>query len=74
MDSCQSGEDRAFVVGQYEGVFPFDIYPSALVKSIMVNDIDAMETLGIYESGAEDFALCEFVCTLEEFLFSRSSS
>ena len=29
----------------------------------MINDIDAMEKLGIYEVAPEDFALCEFVCT-----------
>jgi len=29
----------------------------------MVNDIDAMEKLGIYEVIPEDFALCEVVCT-----------
>ena len=51
------------VSGQYEAVFPFDIYPVHLIKSIMVNDIDAMEKLGIYEVAPEDFALCEFVCT-----------
>ena len=44
-------------------VFPFDIYPLRLVKSIMINDIDEMEKLGIYEVIQEDFALCEFVCT-----------
>ena len=64
LDTNQNGEDRAFVVtGQYEQVFPFDIYPVHLVKSIMVNDIDAMERLGIYEVAPEDFALCEYVCT-----------
>jgi Na+-transporting NADH:ubiquinone oxidoreductase subunit A len=64
LDTNQNGEDRAFVVsGQYEAVFPFDIFPVHLVKSIMVNDIDAMEKLGIYEVAPEDFALCEFVCT-----------
>jgi Na+-transporting NADH:ubiquinone oxidoreductase subunit A len=64
LDTNQNGEDRAFVVsGQYEAVFPFDIYPVHLIKSIMVNDIDAMEKLGIYEVAPEDFALCEFVCT-----------
>jgi Na+-transporting NADH:ubiquinone oxidoreductase subunit A len=51
------------VSGQYEAVFPFDIFPVHLIKSIMVNDIDAMEKLGIYEVAPEDFALCEFVCT-----------
>jgi Na+-transporting NADH:ubiquinone oxidoreductase subunit A len=64
IDTNLNGEERAFVVtGEMEQVFPFDIYPMQLIKSIMVNDIDAMEKLGIYEVDAEDFALCEFVCT-----------
>jgi Na+-transporting NADH:ubiquinone oxidoreductase subunit A len=64
MDTNSNGEERAFVVtGQYEQVFPFDIYPVQLLKSIMVNDIDAMEKLGIYEVAPEDFALCEYACT-----------
>jgi len=59
-----NGEERKFVVtGQYEKVFPFDIYPVQLVKSIIVNDIDMMEKLGIYEVAPEDFALCEYSCT-----------
>lgn len=58
------GERRAFVVsGQYEEVFPFDIFPVQLIKAIMINDIEAMENLGIYEVIEEDFALCEVVCT-----------
>jgi Na+-transporting NADH:ubiquinone oxidoreductase subunit A len=64
LDTNLNGEHRAFVVtGEMEKVFPFDIYPMQLIKAIMVNDIDAMEKLGIYEVDAEDFALCEFVCT-----------
>ncbi len=64
MDTCNNGEERAFVVsGQYEQVFPFDIYPVQLLKSILVNDIDGMEKLGIYEVAPEDFALCEYACT-----------
>ncbi len=64
VDTNSNGEDRAFVVtGQYEKVFPFDIFPVHLVKAIMVNDIDQMEKLGIYEVTPEDFALCEFACT-----------
>jgi len=35
----------------------------ALLKAIMVEDIDAMENLGIYEIDAEDFALCEVIDT-----------
>lgn len=64
MDSNQNGEERAFVMsGQYEKVFPFDIYPVQLLKSILANDIEQMEKLGLYEVVPEDFALCEFVCT-----------
>jgi Na+-transporting NADH:ubiquinone oxidoreductase subunit A len=32
-----------------------------LLKAIIVNDIDAMENLGIYEVAEEDFALCEYI-------------
>jgi Na+-transporting NADH:ubiquinone oxidoreductase subunit A len=64
LDTNNNGEHRAFVVsGQYEAVFPFDILPVHLVKSILANDIDGMERLGIYEVAPEDFALCEFSCT-----------
>lgn len=64
LDTNQHGEERAFVVsGEYEQVFPFDIFPVQLIKAIMTNDIEAMESLGIYEVVEEDFALCEVVCT-----------
>lgn len=58
------GEERAFVVtGQYEKVLPMDIFPVHLLKSILAQDLEAMENLGIYEVIEEDLALCEFVCT-----------
>jgi Na+-transporting NADH:ubiquinone oxidoreductase subunit A len=64
LDTNLNGEDRGFVVtGELEKVFPFDIYPMHLVKAAMTEDIDSMESLGIYEVAPEDFALCEFVCT-----------
>lgn len=64
LNTNKNGEERAYVMtGQYEKVFPFDIYPVQLVKSIIVNDIEAMENLGIYEVAPEDFALCEYSCT-----------
>lgn len=64
LDTNTHGEKRAYVVtGEYEQVFPFDIYPVQLIKSIMIGDIEAMEGLGIYEVAPEDFALCEVVCT-----------
>ena len=64
IDSNMHGEERAYVVtGQYEKVFPMDIYPLQLIKAVMIEDIELMESLGIYEVAPEDFALCEFVCT-----------
>lgn len=64
LDTNLHGEHRAFVVtGEYEKVFPFDIYPVQLLKAIIVEDIEMIEKLGIYEVAEEDFALCEFVCT-----------
>jgi Na+-transporting NADH:ubiquinone oxidoreductase subunit A len=64
IDTNVNGEHRSFVVsGQYEKVFPFNIYPVHLLKAIMANDIEAQEALGIYEVLPEDFALCDFVCT-----------
>jgi Na+-transporting NADH:ubiquinone oxidoreductase subunit A len=59
-----NGGERAFVMtGQYEKVLPMDILPVQLIKSILIEDIDMMEKLGIYEVVEEDLALCEFVCT-----------
>jgi Na+-transporting NADH:ubiquinone oxidoreductase subunit A len=64
LDTNTNGEERAFVMtGQYEQVFPMDVMPQYLVKSIMYKDIEEMDNLGIYEVAPEDFALCEFVCT-----------
>lgn len=64
LDTNYNGERRAFVVtGQYEKVFPMDIYPVYLLKAVLAQDIDRMEQLGIYEVAPEDMALCEFVCT-----------
>ncbi|MEM9647875.1 MAG: Na(+)-translocating NADH-quinone reductase subunit A [Bacteroidota bacterium] len=58
-----NGEHRAFVVtGQYEQVFPMDIYPLQLLKACMVKDLDEMEQLGLYEVAPEDFSLTEFIC------------
>ena len=64
LDTNFHGGHRAYVMtGEYEKVFPMDIYPVQLIKAIMIEDIDKMEQLGIYEVDEEDFALCEYVCT-----------
>ncbi|APD07863.1 na(+)-translocating NADH-quinone reductase subunit [Flavobacteriaceae bacterium UJ101] len=63
LNTNTNGEHRAFVVtGEYEKVFPLDIYPMQLLKAILVKDIDEMEALGIYEVAPEDFALTEYIC------------
>ncbi len=64
LNANMNGEERPFVVTEeYEKVFPFDIYPVQLIKAIMVEDVELMEELGIYEVAPEDFALCETICT-----------
>ena len=63
LDTNTNGEHRAFVVtGSYEEVFPLDIFPLQLLKACMVEDLDAMEQMGMYEVAPEDFALTEFIC------------
>lgn len=64
LDTNTNGDERALVMtGEYEKVFPMNIYPVYLLKAILAKDIDKMENLGIYEVIPEDFALCEFICT-----------
>jgi Na+-transporting NADH:ubiquinone oxidoreductase subunit A len=64
LNTNMNGEERPFVVtGQYERFLPMNIHPVQLVKACMIQDIELMEGLGIYEIAPEDFALCEFACT-----------
>ncbi|MBE0637183.1 MAG: Na(+)-translocating NADH-quinone reductase subunit A [Bacteroidales bacterium] len=64
LDTNFHGGRRALVMtGEMEKVFPFDIYPMQLIKAIMIEDIEAMENLGIYEVDEEDFALVEYIDT-----------
>ena len=57
----KGGHRHMIMSGEYDSVFPMDIFPEQLVKAIIAGDIDRMEALGIYEVAPEDFALCEFV-------------
>lgn len=67
LDTNTNGEHRAFVqTGMYEQVFPLDMYPLQLLKACMVEDLDAMEELGMFEVAPEDFALTEFVCVSKQ--------
>lgn len=67
LNTNTNGEHRAFVLtGKYEEVFPLDIYPLQILKACMVQDLDEMEALGMYEVAPEDFALTEFVCVSKQ--------
>lgn len=56
------GMERPFIqTGEIESVFPMDIYPMQLLKSVIYKDFEQMEQLGIYEVAEEDYALCEVV-------------
>ncbi len=67
LNTNTNGEHRAFVVtGNYEKVFPLDIYPMQILKACMYQDLDEMEALGMYEVAPEDFALTEFVCVSKQ--------
>lgn len=69
LDSRIKGGHRHMIMsGEYESVFPMDIYPSYLVKAIITGDIDQQEALGIYEVAPEDFAPAEFVCSSKQEL------
>ena len=61
-DTNRHGDVRSFVfTGNFERVFPFDIYPLQLIKACIVGDMELQEKLGIYEVEPEDFALCEYI-------------
>ncbi|MBC8302894.1 MAG: Na(+)-translocating NADH-quinone reductase subunit A [Pelagibacterales bacterium] len=61
LDTNLNGEERAFVVtGEMEKVFPMDIFPMQLLKECMAENIDKMESLGIYEVAPEDFSLIDY--------------
>jgi len=67
LDTNTNGEHRAFVVtGNYEAVFPMDIYPLQILKACMIQDLDQMEALGMYEVAPEDFAVTEFICVSKQ--------
>ena len=64
LDTNFNGEERAFVItGEMEKVLPIDVYPMQLLKAALIEDIEKMENLGIYEVAPEDFALVDFIST-----------
>ncbi|MDR2556172.1 MAG: Na(+)-translocating NADH-quinone reductase subunit A [Bacteroidales bacterium] len=62
IDTNLNGGRRAFVLmGDFERVFPMNIYPVQLLKACITKDVEKMLDLGIYEVSPEDFALCEYI-------------
>jgi Na+-transporting NADH:ubiquinone oxidoreductase subunit A len=58
-----NGSERAMVpIGVYESVMPLDILPTQLLRSLIVGDTQASQTLGCLELDEEDLALCTYVC------------
>lgn len=56
------GSARAMVpIGLYERVFPMDILPTFLLRSLLAGDLERAEELGCLELEEEDVALCTFV-------------
>ena len=63
-DARMLGGPRSIIMsGEWESVFPFDILPEQLIKTMMAHNVERMENLGAYEVAPEDFSLCEFVDT-----------
>ena len=50
----KGGQRNMIMSGEYDKVFPMNIYPEYLIKAILCGDIDKMEALGIYEVSPED--------------------
>ncbi len=62
-DTDLNGGMRGIVpMGSYEKVMPFDLMPTFLLKSIVANDMEKAEELGVLELDEEDVALCTFAC------------
>ncbi len=63
LTTTTNGGARAMVpIGTYERVMPFDMLPTFLLRSLIVDDIEQAEELGCLELDEEDLALCTFVC------------
>ncbi|WP_040351703.1 Na(+)-translocating NADH-quinone reductase subunit A [Blastopirellula marina] len=62
--TSSEGSHRAIIpTGMYEKVMPLDIEPTALLKSLVVNDMESAQALGALELDEEDLALCSYVDT-----------
>jgi Na+-transporting NADH:ubiquinone oxidoreductase subunit A len=49
-------------LGIFERVFPFELLPTFLLRSLAARDVELAEELGCLELVEEDLALCSYVC------------
>jgi Na+-transporting NADH:ubiquinone oxidoreductase subunit A len=57
------GSRRSMVpIGAYEKVFPFELMPTFLLRSMLAGDMERSQDLGVLELDEEDLALASFVC------------
>ncbi|MYI76088.1 MAG: Na(+)-translocating NADH-quinone reductase subunit A [Acidobacteria bacterium] len=63
MTTSTHGGRRAIVpIGTFERVMPLDLMATALLRALLMGDVDRAEELGCLELDEEDLALCTFVC------------
>ena len=61
--ALQHGEERAFVDGAiYDPVMPLNIETLPLIKTLLTEEYEKSEALGLLEVAPEDFALPAFIC------------
>ena len=62
MTTSTHGSPRAIVpVGMYERVMPMDLFPTPMLRALVMYDVERAEELGCLELVEEDVALCTFV-------------
>ena len=57
----KGGERHIIMSGEYDRVFPMDIYVGYPIKAIITSDTDRQDAPGTHEVAPEDFAVAEFV-------------
>lgn len=61
--TAMNGADRAIVpIGIFEDIFPYNIMITQLLKSIVTNDTELAQQLGVLELDEEDLSLCTYSC------------
>jgi len=63
LTTAAHGDHRPIIpIGVYEKIMPLDFEPTALLKAVIIRDVEIAQALGALELDEEDLALCSFVC------------